>query len=129
MRLIVTVLLMTFAGSAWAAWVKYAESKNTVEYYDPATIKTKSTFRRVWMISDLKQRGKYGERSRLFLAEYDCEEKRWRIPFVSAQSEPMAGGETLGTDDSGNVWSRIAPQTAPAIVLQIVCQLPGQRSI
>jgi len=129
MRLIATVLLMTFAGSAWAEWVKYAESKETVEYYDPATIKKRGKFRRVWMVSDLKRRGTRNELSRLLLAEYDCEENRWRIPFVSAQSERMAGGETLGTDDSGNVWNDIAPQTAPGIVLQIVCRPPGQRSI
>jgi len=78
------------------------------------------------VITDLKRRGKYDELSQLFLSEYDCKEERWRILFVSAQSERMAGGATLGADDSGETWNDIAPETAPEIVLKIVCQQPRQ---
>jgi len=47
MRLIVILLLMTLTAPAWAEWVRYAESKDTVEYYNPATIKQKGRLRRV----------------------------------------------------------------------------------
>lgn len=129
MRLIVALLLTTLTASAWGEWVKYAETKDTVEYYDPATIKRKSNVRRVWMITDLKLRGKYDELSQIFLSEFDCKEQRWRILFVSAQSARMGGGATLGTDDSGETWNDIAPKTASGVMLNIVCEQPRQQFI
>jgi hypothetical protein len=128
-RLIVAFLLMTLTAAAWAEWVKYAETTYAAEYYDPATIGNKGPIRRVWMITDLKQRGQYAELSQRYLSEYDCKDNRWRILFVSAHSERMAGGETLGTDESAYKWNAIAPETAPGIVLKIVCQQPGRRFI
>lgn len=122
MRLILTLLLLTFAAPAWAEWVKYDENDDMVYYYDPTTIKKSGQFRRVWTIQDLKQRHKDGALSMLGLRENDCKEERTRYLSVSGHSERMARGKVLGIENVAGKWAYIAPGTIGAAVMKIVCQ-------
>jgi hypothetical protein len=51
-RAILTALLLVTAGSAWADWVKVAETGDTVFYVEPASIDDKGDFRRASVVQD-----------------------------------------------------------------------------
>ena len=121
-KLLLTLLAsLLFTGSAWAEWVKVAQSDNFDKYIDPATIRKDGNFVRFWEINDLKQRYKDGELSRRTRAEYDCKQERFRHLSASTHSGPMAGGTTLLSDSSGGQWNDIPPGSVSEAVLQIVC--------
>lgn len=68
MRVLISVLIVLVAAPAWAVWMKVWESKisGTITYFDPDTIHKDGNLRRVWVLQDLKTRGKtekcHGER-------------------------------------------------------------------
>ena len=122
MRLIVTLLLLTFTAPAWAEWVKYWESVARANYYDPATMKINGNSREVWEVVNSKQRGREGEMSRRRLWEYDCKEKRRRILVFSWHSETMAEGEVVFSSDGHDGWRTTANDAASATLLEIACK-------
>jgi len=123
MRIILCFLLALVAAPAWAEWVVVSESEDggLAFYIDPASIRKNGHFRKVWLITDLKQRGEGGEMSRRVLDEYDCKEERSRILSISGHSGPMAGGETLEMDDGAGKWYAIAPGSMAETVFKRVC--------
>ena len=88
-RVVVALLVLLFAHSAWAEWVKYAEIPVASSYYDPATVKKRGNMVRVWMFTNLWTRVD-GQWSRRALVEFDCKEKPESYP---------AGNLVLRTDD------------------------------
>jgi len=127
MRLILTLMLMTFTAPAWAEWVKMGETDIATLYYG-AAIKKKGNFRRVWTIQDLKQRTKEGVMSRRALEEFDCEEKRYRILSLSGHSKRMGRGKLLTIfnysppSGGGGEWNYVPPSTGATRILNIVCK-------
>ena len=55
-KLFLLGLLTMLAGSAWADWVRAAESNKTTLYFDPATIRKDGNIRTVLILRDIKQR-------------------------------------------------------------------------
>jgi len=121
MRLVLTLLLTLAAAPAWAEWVKVGENDHAFYYIDPATIRKNGDLRRVWEITDLKQRSKYGVMSRRVLNEYDCKEERQRILSLSTHSDPMANGRTISSDSEPSEWDYAPPNTSVQTILRIVC--------
>jgi hypothetical protein len=124
MRLILTLMLMTFTAPAWAEWVKYSESVDGITefYYDPATITMNGNLRRVQEIQDLEQRNSAGYQSYRVLSEYECSVVRFRELGVSGFSERMATGKPLAMSHSTTSWSYVVPNTPAAVMLRIVCK-------
>ena len=122
MRLIVALLLLTLTVPAWAEWLKYAEDKEVVFYYDPTTIKKTGNLRRVWEIEDLKKRPTDGESSSHMMFEYDCKEQRYRGLSFRTHSEPMASGKIIFRHDKPSTWRDVVPNSGRATILQIVCK-------
>jgi hypothetical protein len=118
---ILLILLTLVAAPAWAEWVKVEESNIANFYIDPATIRKDGNMRRVWMVRDLKERNKAGERSNRFLGEYDCKDERYRLLSHSAHTETMLGGNVLYSGDVTDNWSYIPPGSVIVTVLKIVC--------
>ena len=121
MKKLFLVCLMMLAGSAWAEWVRYAESEEATFYFDPATIRKGGNMRRVWELQDLRERGKFGEISRRMRFEYDCKQERYKSLGFSFHTEPMAGGTVLLSDDERNEWRAIPPDTTGETIFNIVC--------
>lgn len=131
-KLIATVLLSMLAACATttdpeqtvpasAEWVRYAESDSTVFYYDPVSVRTNGVFRRVWSLSDLKERDPDGELSTVILEEYDCTEKWYRQVYLSSHSENMGRGTTILRGHMPENRYYVAPWTIADAILQIVC--------
>jgi hypothetical protein len=121
MKKLFLICLMMLAGSAWAEWVKYADTDESSFYFDPATFRKDGNMRRVWLLQDLRKRHKDGEMSRRYRAEYDCKNERWRILTISEHSEPMAGGSAMRSQSDEDSWTDIAPGTVTDTMLKIVC--------
>ena len=121
MKKLFLACLMMLAGSAWAEWVMYFETKTITYYYDPATIRKDGSMRRVWRIQQLKQRIADGEKSRRMRIEYDCKEERYRILSASIHSEPMAEGKVIYSENKDNIWTVIPAASAAEAMFKIVC--------
>ena len=120
---VVTLLVLLFAHSAWAEWVKYAEIPVASSYYDPATVKKRGNMVRVWMFTNLWTRVD-GQWSRRALVEFDCKEKLNRILQETSFSGPMMSGEidSKYSSERAGEWEGIEPGSPRATLQSIVCQ-------
>ena len=115
-------LLLLATGSAWAGWEEVGESSTETTFYiDRATIRKDGNLRRMWSLTDLKQRDKNGEMSRRSKSEYDCKGERMRYLALSTHSESMAGGKTLLNEGEEEMWRAIPPGTAAEAILEMAC--------
>jgi hypothetical protein len=122
-RLVVTLLILLFAHSAWAEWVRYDESPMASSYYDAATVKKGGNMVRVWVFTDLRARVD-GQQSRRALLEFDCKEERNRILQQTSFSGPMMSGEIDSKYSfvRAGKWKDISPGSPRATLHSIVCQ-------
>ena len=121
-KLLLTLLAsLLFTGSAWAEWVKVAQSDNFDKYIDPAPIRKDGNFVRFWEINDLKTRSTEGELSRRMRYEYDCKQERIKTLSFSFHSEAMGSGTTLISDSNEGEWNHIPPGSISERILKIVC--------
>jgi len=125
MKKLFLVCLMMLAGSAWAKWVMYEGSEEATFYFDPATIRKDGNMRRVWSVSNLRERKIDGTMSYRMRNEYDCKQERHRLLSVSTHSEPMAGGKVLVTAGEYE-WEEVAPMTISEKLLKMVCNPFGK---
>lgn len=117
--LLLASLLVT--SSAWAKWVKVAETADANFYIDPASIRKEGNMRKVWEIQDFNKRDDAGRMSRRIKSEYDCKGERHRDLAISTHSESMAGGGTIYSGSGINPWSEIPPGSASEAILEAVC--------
>ena len=122
-RVVVALLVLLFAHSAWADWVKYAEIPVAASYYDPATVKKHGNMVRVWVFTNLWTRVD-GQWSRRALVEFDCKEKLNRILQETSVSGPMMSGEidSKNSSERAGEWKGIEPGSPRATLQSIVCQ-------
>lgn len=114
--------LLFISGSASAEWVRVDETDELYSYFDPTTIRKDGNLRKVWQIQDLKQRGKAGELSRRYRAEYDCKNDRYRLLSSSFHPQPMASGMSLfQSTEEDTKWTDFPPKTVGETVLKIIC--------
>ena len=122
MRILICLVALIPA-PAWGEWVRVSENPMLATYIDPATIRKIGDLVQVMQLQDLRQRHADGEMSRQSLQEYDCKGRRSRGLTVSAHSESMARGKTLGSDSKPGQWISIPSwyTNAGNNVLKIVC--------
>jgi hypothetical protein len=118
---VLKIVCASVAAPDLAEWVKVSESDTSIHYIDPDSIRKDGNLRKMWQITDLKQREEGGVMSWRALHEYDCKEERLRLLSLSSHSNPMAGGVMLGSDDDPSTWDAIPPGSILARVLKRVC--------
>ena len=122
-KLFLLGLMTMLTCSAWAEWVRAAESNKTTLYIDPATIRKDGNIRTVWILRDLKQREPSGSLSFVEQFEFDCKNERSSVMSMRSYSMPMAGGELLKDYQfRGSDWSDIPPRAVSYDILKIVCR-------
>ena len=115
--------------SAWAEWVKVAETADTVYYVDPASISDKGDFRRVLVVQEHAQPEPGGVRSRRVSYEIDCVGERLRSIAGTEYAQPMAQGQSLNSWERESAWLYVAATTGSNIpsrtpyrpILRFVC--------
>lgn len=120
-RLLVCAMVL-LTGAARADWVKASETAEARFFVDPASIEKDGGKRRMWELTDLKQRGKDGELSMRARVVYDCAGQLARTLSLTVHAEPMATGQILfvgGEDPRG--WFAVGASSAYGEKLRLVC--------
>lgn len=121
-KAVLPTLLLLVTGSAWAGWVRVGSNEDATFYIDPTTIRMDGSLRKVWEMRDFKQRNKRGAISSRLRQEYDCRSERHKLLSISEHSEPMTGGDVLGSSQyNDNDWQEIPPATVVEFYLRMVC--------
>lgn len=116
--------LLLATSSAWALWINMGETDTGIFYVDPVSILKNGNLRKVWVITDLKERDPDGHISTRVRYEFDCKGEVYRYLALSTHSEPMAAGKTIAPDRvSSPAWNEIPPGTFVASILSIVCAM------
>ncbi len=121
-KAIVMMLLLVASGSAAAQWEGWFLPKgnlsewvvaNTNEaitiYADTATIRKAGNMVQMWDLTDFRAGGKVlvGDKRSLSFKkdqEYDCNQQRARILYISWHSGNMGAGELIGSDRTPGDW-------------------------
>jgi hypothetical protein len=117
MRIVLTLLLLMAAAPAHAEWVRvgkgttgfFSALSDSAYHIDPATLDKNGSFRRIWQIHDMKEKGSQGERSTLESVEYDCAAKRMRTLKATGKSQRMARGEIIPLRQVYDEWIILRP--------------------
>lgn len=121
MRMLLCLLALV-AAPAYSEWVKMGVDEDGTVYIDPATIRKDGHLRRVWGMTDMRQRDPIGgEISRRALVEYDCKKLQVRVRSGTLHSEPMARGKGIVAVDVPDTWFSIAPNSIDVDILTNVC--------
>ena len=134
MRIVLTLLLLTFAAPASAEWVRVGKGKTgffsafseSPYLIDPTTLDKDGSFRRIWQIRDMTEKGSQGERSVLESVEYDCAAKRMRTLKATGKSQRMARGEIIPLRQVRDEWIILRPVKDDEKLLEVletVCAL------
>ena len=131
MRTLLALLLLSFCVAASAEWVRVGDARlATLEkYIDPDNVKQTgpmAIMRQLWEISNFTEPEKDGALSAKILAEYDCQNRRYRTLEQHRFTEAWARGRQLKPPDlnqTATAWSAITPSSINAAVIDIVC--PG----
>jgi hypothetical protein len=122
MRRLLIAVLMLAATPAWGAWLRYAQSDATVDYYNPASVKRSGNRSVVTAILDYRKRRPSGALSYRIRYEYACEAKRYRILSLSCRSGRMAKGtSTCSYRGRPTAWQDTRPGTVSGKLLKTVC--------
>lgn len=120
--LLFALLLVT--SSAWALWINMGETDTDIFYVDPVSISKDGNLRKVWVITELKERHSDGHISTRVRYEFDCKGEVYKYLALSTHSEPMAAGKIIAPNRvSSSGWNEIPPGTFVANILNIVCAM------
>ena len=119
---LVCAMLSLLAAAARADWVKASETAEARFFVDLSSVEKEGGKRRVWELTDLKQRGKDGELSMRSRVVYDCAGQLVRTLSLTVHGEPMAAGQTLfvGAEDPRG-WFAVGASSVYADKLRLVC--------
>ena len=121
MKTIFLAALILLASSAQADWAKMGETDEGSFYIDTASMLREGHLRRVWELTDLKQRDEGGEMSRRTRVQYDCKRGRTQVLSISTHWEPMAAGATLLSVAREGLWKEVPPETAYSAAFKLLC--------
>jgi hypothetical protein len=122
-RLVISLLLAAFSGSAGADWVRLSSNDNLILYTDPVTIRKSGSMVKMWNLYDFKTNqvnAGYQYMSSMEQKEYDCKEEQVRILYFSWHSENMAQGKVIFSSVD-LVWTPVAPSTINEALWKIAC--------
>lgn len=119
--LAIGVACASFAQGAPAPdWVNFGESDVGMYYYDPASVRTDGSRKRVWRLIDRRQRLGNGIQSGKALIEIDCKAGTYRYLKTMQYSGKMGQGNYLGGDDE-QPPEFVAPGTMVGYLAKLVC--------
>ena len=120
--LLLIAMLLAAAPAAAQKWAKFADTTSRIHYIDLDSIRVSRHLRSAWILQNLKRRETpEGEMSARMLFEFDCKENRIRGLSGTSHSEPLAAGRVLDWKSGPFPWDYIAPGTAFAVALNLVC--------
>ena len=121
-KTITALAISLIATTAQAEWSYFTSADAGRFYIDYSTIKKTRHGVRVWEMIDYRNPGSLGQLSHRILAEYDCNEDRYRDLSITSFTGYGATGDVIIRDDDPNEWHYVAPGTVGEAKLQAVCK-------
>ena len=126
-KIILMMLLAGVSSSAAAEWFQVDKSNTFTVYADAATIRRSGNMVKMWNLLDFKTAEKnLVTPSKPYLSErtqqeYDCNDERYRLLYLSHHSENMGNGEVVFADSDPSNWSPVPPQSIVEILWKLAC--------
>lgn len=122
---LVVLLCATSVQAQTPSWERYAQSDDTVRYFDKFRRVVMSGMAFVWDLHDLGQErsdGSKAYRSVLYPTEYNCRTVQKRVLSVHKMSGRMGDGETVAEDSVVGAWTDVLPGSPEDRLMASACQ-------
>lgn len=119
-RWIAPLLLFTCL-PAIAEWTYVDGSEGYERYIERETILRDGKLARVWEIDDIAVPDKYGVQSLRSRTEYDCEERQYRVVYLSGHSDHMTRGAVLFSGQLDSEWKPVQADTLGELSMDMAC--------
>jgi len=121
MRRLLIAVAMGWMLPVRAGWTPVQGGEHGYDYADFATLQIDGTVRRIWVLSDLQQPDRDGDRSYRNQLEFHCGESRYRAVQTLYHRGPMGSGQVSARSAVPSAWRDAGEGTIAASVMQQVC--------
>ena len=127
MKSFLTVLLLCCTAPVMAQqWVRYAESDESLMYYDSLRTRKMGDTAFVWDLHDLKNvttdaSGKPYQ-SVLYAMEYQCRTRKWRVLGSSRHTQSMGAGKPVSEEAGAKAFAEAEPGSRAEQLFNHVCE-------
>ena len=127
MKTLLTILLACFATPVLCQhWVRYAESDESLMYFDSLRTRKMGDTAFVWDLHDLKNAAEDPSgkpyRSVLYAIEYQCRARKWRILGTSRHPQSMGAGKPVSEEGGAMAFSETGPGSRAEQLFVHVCE-------
>lgn len=127
MKKILPLLLLCCATPALAQhWVRYAESEESVMYFDSLRTRKMGDTAFVWDLHDLNGHATdpSGQRYRsvLYAVEYQCRARKWRVLGSSRHGEAMGAGKPVADEAGAQAFTAVTPGSRADQLFAHICE-------
>jgi hypothetical protein len=127
MKSFLTALLLCCTAPAMAQhWVRYAESDESLMYYDSLRTRKMGDTAFVWDLHDLKNAatdpaGKPYQ-SVLYAIEYQCRARKWRVLGTLRHPQHMGAGKPVSEEAGAMAFADAVPSSRAEQLFNQVCE-------
>lgn len=120
------VLLLAALPACAQGWVRYAETEESLLYFDSLRTRKMGDTAFVWDLHDLKAEGRDAQgktyRSALYATEYQCRARKHRTLGITRHAEPMGRGAAVSEDSGAGNWMETKPDSLAGELFKHVCE-------
>lgn len=113
--------LLLFSLPASADWTYVDGGDGYDRYIERETIQRDGNLVRVWEVDDTAAPDSYGVHSLRSRTEYDCEERKYRIVYLSAHSDHMTKGSVVFSGQLDGEWKPVQEDTLGELSMDMAC--------
>ena len=114
-------LLLLACLPASAEWSYVDGSEGYERYLDRETIARDGKLARVWEVDDIAVPDQSGVQSLRSRTEYDCEDRKYRVLYLSGHSDHMTEGAQLFSGQVDGEWKPVLDDTLGELSMDIAC--------
>ncbi len=115
-------LLLSLSLPASAAWTFVERSEEFERYIERDSVQRDGQWAQVWLVDDLPVPDKSGVRSMRSYTEYDCDNKNYRVLYLTAHSERMTQGAVLFSSTLESPWKPVRADTLGEMSMDMACE-------
>lgn len=106
-------------------WVEVFKSNQQTLYANPSSLLRNGFNVKMWRLTDYKVpeiNGDFVYSSKKLYEEYDCQNEKYRLLYVSLYPENMGAGKAMYTRSETYSWQRVLPDTDSEAMWEIACE-------
>lgn len=107
---------------ARASWTFVDGGEGYDRYIERETMQRDGNLVRVWEVDDTDTPDSYGVQSLRSRTEYDCEERTYRIIYLSGHTDHMTKGSVVFSEQLDGEWQSIQEDTLGELSMDMACE-------